>query len=142
SPLGHYVFGCQAPDAGNMEILHRYGSSEQKARWLAPLCEGKIRSCFSMAEPDTPGSNPTELACTAVADKDAYVINGRKWFTSGADGAAFAIVMAVTNPEAPPHGRASQIIVPSDTPGFELVRNIPVMGHAGSGWASHSEIVY
>ncbi len=142
SPFGHYVFGCQAPDAGNIEILHTYGSSAQKERWLAPLARGEIRSCFSMTEPDTPGSNPTQLACTAVKDGSDYVINGRKWFTSSADGAAFAIVMAVTDPEAPPHGRASQIIVPADTPGFVIERNIPVMGHAGSGWASHSEIRY
>ena len=142
SPYGHYVFGCQAPDAGNMEILHTYGTDAQKKKWLEPLSRGEIRSCFSMTEPETPGSNPTELACRADKDGDHYVITGHKWFTSSADGAAFAIVMAVTNPEAPPHGRASQIIVPTDTPGFELVRNIPVMGHAGSGWASHAEIRY
>jgi alkylation response protein AidB-like acyl-CoA dehydrogenase len=142
TPLGHYLFGCQAPDAGNMEILHSYGSDEQKERWLGPLARGEIRSCFSMTEPDTPGSNPTELACRAERQGDDYVITGHKWFTSSADGAAFAIVMAVTNPEAPPHARASQIIVPTDAPGFELVRNIPVMGHAGSGWASHAELRY
>jgi alkylation response protein AidB-like acyl-CoA dehydrogenase len=142
SPYGHYVFGCQAPDAGNLEILHTYGTDAQKKRWLEPLSRGEIRSCFSMTEPETPGSNPTELACRADKDGDHYVITGHKWFTSSADGAAFAIVMAVTNPEAPPHGRASQIIVPTDTAGFELVRNIPVMGHAGSGWASHAEIRY
>jgi alkylation response protein AidB-like acyl-CoA dehydrogenase len=142
SPLGHYVFGCQAPDAGNREILHKYGTVEQKARWLAPLAAGEIRSCFSMTEPDSPGSNPTELACRAARDGDDYVIDGRKWFTSSADGAAFAIVMAVTNPDAAPHLRASQIIVPTDTPGFRRVRNVSVMGHEGSGWASHAEIAY
>ncbi len=142
SPLGHYVFGCQAPDAGNLEILHMYGTEEQKERFLGPLSRGEIRSCFSMTEPDTAGSNPTQLACRAETHGDDYVINGHKWFTSSADGAAFAIVMAVTNPDAPRHGRASQIIVPTDTPGFEIVRNIPVFGHAGSGWASHSEIRY
>jgi alkylation response protein AidB-like acyl-CoA dehydrogenase len=142
SPIGHYVFGCQAPDAGNLEILHLYGSAAQKERYLGPLCEGRIRSCFSMTEPGTPGSNPVELACMAVKDGDDYVINGRKWFTSSADGAAFAIVMAVTNPDAAPHARASQIIVPTDTHGFQLVRNIPVMGDEGSGWASHAEIHY
>jgi alkylation response protein AidB-like acyl-CoA dehydrogenase len=142
SPIGHYVFGCQAPDAGNLEILHMYGSDEQKERYLGPLTRGEIRSCFSMTEPDTAGSNPTQLACAAVKDGDDYVINGSKWFTSSADGAAFAIVMAVTNPEAPRHGRASQIIVPTDTKGFDIVRNIPVFGHAGSGWASHAEIRY
>jgi acyl-CoA dehydrogenase len=142
SPFGHYVFGCQAPDAGNLEILHTYGTKAQKDRWLGPLSRGEIRSCFSMTEPDTAGSNPLEISCRAVDAGDHWVIDGRKWFTTAADGSAFAIVMAVTNPEAPPHGRASQIIVPTDTPGFRLVRNIPVMGHAGSGWASHAEIAY
>ena len=142
SPLGHYVFGCQAPDAGNMEILHKYGTPEQKARWLEPLAQGSIRSCFSMTEPENPGSNPTLLSCKAVRDGDHYVIDGHKWFTSSADGAAFAIVMAVTNPDAPPHARASMIIVPTDTPGFERVRNIKIMGDAGEGWASHAEIWY
>jgi acyl-CoA dehydrogenase len=142
SPLGHYVFGAQAPDAGNLEILHKYGTPEQKAKWLAPLAKGEIRSCFSMTEPENPGSNPTILSCRAVKDGSDYVIDGHKWFTTSADGAAFAIVMAVTNPEAPPHGRASMIIVPTTTPGFELVRNIPIMGDAGKGWASHGEIWY
>lgn len=142
SPYGHFVFGCQAPDAGNIEILHSYGTDEQKERFLAPLAAGKIRSCFSMTEPENPGSNPTKLSCRAQPDGDDYVINGHKWFTTGADGAAFAIVMAVTDPDTAPYARASQIIVPTDTPGFELVRNIPIMGHAGSGWASHSEIRY
>ena len=142
SPLGHYVFGCQAPDAGNIEILHMFGSDEQKKRYLRPLVEGKIRSCFSMTEVEMPGSNPVMLETTAVRDGDDYVINGQKWYTSSADGAEFAIVMAVTNPEAPPYLRASMIIVPCDTPGFNLVRNIPVMGHAGDDYFSHAEILY
>jgi acyl-CoA dehydrogenase len=142
SPLGHYVFGCQAPDAGNLEILHRYGTPAQQERWLLPLARGELRSCFSMTEPENPGSNPTMLSCSAVRDGDHYVIDGHKWFTSSADGAAFAIVMAVTDPDASPHMRASMIIVPTDTPGFELVRNIKIMGDAGAGWASHAEIRY
>ncbi len=142
SPLGHYVFGCQAPDAGNIEILALFGTDEQKRRWLAPLVAGEIRSCFSMTEPDSPGSNPTQLDCRARLDGDSYVIDGRKWFTSSADGAAFAVVMAVTSPEAPPHRRASMIIVPTDTPGFRRVRNISVMGHPGEGHPSHAEIAY
>jgi alkylation response protein AidB-like acyl-CoA dehydrogenase len=144
SPLGHFAFGCQAPDAGNLEILHKYGSPEQKERWLGPLTRGEIRSCFSMTEPDTPGSNPTQLSCAARKSDDGedYVIDGHKWFTSSADGAAFAIVMAVTNPEAPPHLRASQIIVPTSTPGFERVRNISIMGTPGRGWLSHAEVRY
>ncbi len=142
SPFGHYVFNCQAPDAGNMEILMEFGTPAQKERWLAPLVRGDIRSCFSMTEPEYPGSNPVWMATTATREGDEYVINGHKWFTSSADGAAFAIVMAVTDPQAEPHRRASQIIVPTDTPGFRIVRNIPCMGHAGDDWASHSEIRY
>ncbi|HLL25970.1 MAG TPA: acyl-CoA dehydrogenase family protein, partial [Kofleriaceae bacterium] len=142
SPLGHYVFGAQAPDAGNAEILHKYGTAEQRATWLAPLARGEIRSCFSMTEPENPGSNPTLLSCEARRDGDHYVVDGHKWFTTAADGAAFAIVMAVTNPDAPAHGRASMIIVPTDTPGFERVRNIKIMGDEGSGWGSHAELRY
>jgi acyl-CoA dehydrogenase len=142
SPLGMTVFGTQAPDAGNVEILHKYATAEQRDRFLRPLVAGEIRSCFSMTEPETAGSNPLLLETTAVVDGDDYVINGQKWFTSSADGAAFAIVMAVTDPDAPPHQRASMIIVPTDTAGFNLVRNISVMGHIGSGHASHAEVLY
>ncbi|MEJ7729044.1 MAG: acyl-CoA dehydrogenase family protein [Polyangiaceae bacterium] len=142
SPLGHYVFNCQAPDAGNMEILHQYGSAAQKERWLMPLARGEVRSCFSMTEPDRAGSNPTWLDTRAREEGGEWVIDGRKWFTSSADGAAFAIVMAVTDPDAPPHARASQIIVPTDTAGFRLVRNISVMGEPGDGYGSHAEIAY
>jgi len=142
TPLGHYVFGAQAPDAGNIEILHLYGTEEQKKVYLEPLVAGEIRSCFSMTEVEMPGSNPVMLDTTAVKDGDDYVINGQKWYTSSADGAAFAIVMAVTNPDAPPYLRASMLIVPADTPGFNRVRNISVMGHEGSDWSSHAEILY
>lgn len=143
SPLGHYVFNVQAPDAGNMELLAQFGTDEQKARWLEPLVAGTIRSCFAMTEPDRAGSNPTWLDTTARTDGDDYVIDGRKWFTTGAEGSAFTIVMAVTNPDASaPHMRASQIIVPTGTPGYRLVRNVPVMGHAGDGWLSHAEVVF
>jgi len=142
SPFGHYLFNCQAPDAGNMEVLHTHGTAEQHDRFLKPLLAGEIRSCFSMTEPHNAGSNPTQLTCTAVRDGDDYVIDGRKWFTSGTDGASFAIVMAVTDPNAEAHRRASMLIVPTDTPGFRLVRNIPIFGHAGSGYDSHAEIAY
>jgi len=142
SMLGHYVFGCQAPDAGNMEILEEFGTSAQKARFLAPLVRGDTRSCFSMTEPDRAGSNPTWMDTTAVKDGDEWVINGRKWFTTAADGADFAIVMAVTNPDAVPHQRASMILVPCDNPGFVHVRKIPIMGDEGALWASHSEVAY
>jgi len=142
SPLGHYIFGCQAPDAGNIEILHLYGTDGQKKKYLEPLVRGDIRSCFSMTEVEMPGSNPVMLEATAVRDGDSYIINGQKWYTTAADGAAFAIVMAVTNPDAPPHLRASMLIVPTDTPGFNLVRNISIMGHEGDDWHSHAEILY
>jgi len=142
SPYGHYVFGAQAPDAGNIEILLEFGTEPQRQRWLEPLLAGEERSCFSMTEPDRPGSNPVWMETTAERDGDDYVINGHKWFTTSADGASFAVVMAVTNPDALPHRRASQIIVPTDTPGFHLVRNIPCMGHEGDDWMSHAEIEY
>ncbi|MBI4747394.1 MAG: acyl-CoA dehydrogenase family protein [Acidobacteria bacterium] len=143
SMIGHYLFNCQAPDVGNMEVLMHYGTPEQKQQYLYPLAEGKIRSCFSMTEPGYPGSNPVWMGTTAEKDGEDYVINGRKWFTSSADGAAFAIVMAVTNPEAEsPHRRASQILVPIDTPGFNLVRNVSIMGEPGGAWLSHAEISY
>ncbi len=142
SPLGHYVFGCQAPDAGNMEILHKFGTAAQQERWLGPLAAGQIRSCFSMTEPGRAGSNPTWMDTTAVREGDEWVINGRKWFTSGGHLADFAIVMAVTNPDTAPHKRASQIIVPTNTPGFKHVRRLSIMGDLGYGWQSHSEIAY
>jgi alkylation response protein AidB-like acyl-CoA dehydrogenase len=143
SPLGPYVFNCQAPDVGNMEILMHYGTPEQQARYLEPLVRGAIRSCFAMTEPENPGSNPTLMDATAAKEGDDYVINGHKWFTTAADGAAFAIVMAITDPENPNrHQRASQIIVPTDTPGYRLVRNIKVMGEAGSDHASHGEVLF
>lgn len=143
SPFGHFTFNCQAPDAGNMELLLGHATPEQQAAFLAPLLKGDTRSCFSMTEPGSAGSNPVKMSTTAEREGDEYVINGHKWFTSSADGAAFAIVMAVTHPEeSNPYRRASMIIVPTNTPGFELLRNIPVMGHAGEGWHSHSEIRY
>ena len=142
SPFGHFVFNTQAPDIGNTELMHKYAPTHLKEQYLKPLMDGDIRSCFSMTEPEFAGSNPTRMGTTAVKDGDDYVINGHKWFTSSADGAAFAVVMAVTNPEAAPHKRASQIIVPMDTPGVKLVRNIPIMGHAGDSWASHAEMLY
>lgn len=142
TPLGHYVFNCQAPDAGNMEILIEHGTEEQKEQFLMPLLAGDIHSCFSMTEPQHPGSNPTWMSTTAVKEGDSYIIDGHKWFTSAADRANFAIVMAVTNPEASKHLRASQIIVPTETPGFKIVRNISVMGETGDGVASHAEVLY
>jgi alkylation response protein AidB-like acyl-CoA dehydrogenase len=136
------IFNCQAPDAGNGEILHLYGTDEQKERFLKPLVEGTARSFFSMTEPEVPGSDPTTLRTRAVRDGDDWVIDGHKWFSSSADGAAFGIVMAVTDPDAPPHQRASQILVPAETPGVEVVRPIVVMGHPGRGWSTHCEVRY
>ena len=143
TPGGHYVFGCQAPDMGNMELLIHAGTEAQRAQYLLPLTRGEIRSCFSMTEPEHAGSNPTWMSTAARRDGDEYVINGHKWFTTAADGAAFAIVMAVTNPDAESrHQRASQIIVPLDTPGFHIERNISVMGEAHGGRNSHAEVWY
>jgi acyl-CoA dehydrogenase len=140
SAVAPMVFNCAAPDTGNAEILAQHATDEQKERWLRPLLEGQIRSCFSMTEPGTSGSDPTQLATRAELDGDEWVIDGHKWFTSGYNGASVAIVMAVTDPAAPPHRRASQILVPLDTPGFTGVRPVPVMGHAeGPG---HWEVTY
>ena len=142
TPFGHYVFNCQAPDIGNMELLHRHATPFQREQFLTPLEGGQIRSCFSMTEPGRAGSNPLLMDTIAVQDGDEWVINGRKWFTTAAGGADFAVVMAITDPTAPPHERASLIIVPTKTPGFRLLRNIPVMGEAGEGYHSHGEIEY
>lgn len=140
---GHYLFNCQAPDAGNMEILIEHGTHEQQDKYLKPLLEGSIRSCFAMTEPDNPGSNPTLMSTEAVADGDYFIINGHKWFTSAADGSSFAIAMVVTDPKNDnPYNRASQLIVPTDTTGYQFIRNIPVMGEEGNGYASHSEIKF
>ena len=143
SPLGHYCFNVQAPDVGNMEILMQHGTAEQQERFLHPLVRGEIRSCFTMTEPEFAGSNPVWLGTTARRHGDEWVLRGHKWFASSADGAAFAICMALTAPESgDPYRRASMIIVPTDTPGFELIGNLSVMGERGGGWASHGEVSY
>jgi len=143
SPLGHYLFNCQAPDVGNMEILMEHGTPEQQERFLQPLVRGDIRSCFTMTEPEFAGSNPVWMGTTAIRDGDEWVLRGHKWFATGADGAAFAICMAVTDPDAgDPYRRASMIIVPTDTPGFELIGNLSIMGERGGDWASHGEVAY
>jgi acyl-CoA dehydrogenase len=143
SPIGHYVFNCQAPDIGNMELMHQYASKDLKDKFLKPLQEGKIRSCFAMTEPQHAGSNPVHLSTLAIRDGEDYIINGHKWFTSSADGAAFTIVMAVTDPQNPnPYQRASMILVPLDNPGYSLVRNIPIMGDVGEDYLSHGEVKF
>jgi acyl-CoA dehydrogenase len=137
--IAQLLFGCQAPDAGNGEILHLFGTDEQKQRFLEPLVSGATRSFFGMTEPEVAGSDPTLLRGRAVRDGDEWVIDAHKWFSSGADGAGFGVVMVVTDPDADPHGRASMILVPTDAPGYELVRRVSVMGHEGRGWGTHCE---
>jgi acyl-CoA dehydrogenase len=133
-------FNCAAPDTGNSEILIDHGTQEQKDEFLAPLLEGEARSCFSMTEPEVAGSDPTTLQTRAELQDGEWVINGHKWFTSGAVGAKFAIAMVVTDPDAAPYARASMIIVPIDNPGFNLIRPVPVMGHDGG--PGHCEVRY
>ncbi len=141
SPIGHYIFNCQAPDIGNMELLHGHASTELKNKFLLPLIDGSIRSCFAMTEPSMAGSNPVQLTTTAIREGNNYVINGHKWFTTGADGASFTIVMAITDPKNENHYlRASMILVPIPSHGFELVRNVPIMGEAGEDYMSHGEV--
>jgi acyl-CoA dehydrogenase len=122
------VFGCQAPDSGNAEILAHYGTPELKDRYLQPLLANDIVSCYSMTEPHG-GSDPTAFVTRAELHGDEWVVNGEKWFSSHARFASFYITMAVTDPDAPPHGRASMFVVPADTPGVTIVRNINVWGH-------------
>jgi acyl-CoA dehydrogenase len=143
SPWAPTVFGNQAPDSGNSEVLAHFGTPEQKERWLLPLLDGKLRSAFSMTEPDHAGSDPVEMSTTAVLEGDEWFINGHKWFTSNGMIADFLIVMAVTDPTASPYERASMFLVPTDTPGVRRLRNIPTMAgeHERFGYG-HSEIVY
>jgi len=138
---GQYVFNCQAPDAGNGEILHHFGTAEQKERFLRPLVEGTTRSFFSMTEPDVGSSDPTQLRMRAVREGDEWVLNGVKWFSSGAEDAGFGVVMALTDPDAPPHRRYSQLLMPADTPGLTITP-VAVLGHRGRGWTTHCEVAY
>jgi len=141
SVWGQLVFNCQAPDAGNGEILHLFGTDDQKGRFLAPLVAGETRSFFSMTEPEVSGADPTGLRTTARLEGEQWVIDGNKWFSSGAEDAGFGIVMAVTEPDAEPHRRMSQILVPADSPGISI-EPVPVMGHRGRGWTTHCEVTY
>jgi acyl-CoA dehydrogenase len=141
SPAAPYVFNCQAPDVGNIELMLAHGSAAQRERWLAPLLRGERRSCFAMTEPENAGANPVQMDALARLEGDTWVLNAHKWFTTAADGAAFAVVMTVTDPDAPSvYARASMLLVPMDTPGVTLVRNIRVMGDPGEDWASHAEL--
>lgn len=144
SMLAPNAFGCQAPDSGNSEILALAGTPEQKERWLEPLLAGDIKSAFSMTEPDA-GADPTLLKTSAVRDGDHYVINGHKWFSSNGSIADVLIVMAVTDPDARPHQRASMFIVPADTPGVNILRDVATMEHPEGGYGKlggHAEIKY
>ncbi|MCC7076336.1 MAG: acyl-CoA dehydrogenase family protein [Acidimicrobiia bacterium] len=135
--LGSYVINCQAPDEGNMHTLLHFATAEQKEMYLRPLCEGSTRSCFAMTEPEVAGSDPTLLRTRAVEEGDEWVINGHKWFISGARGASFAIVIAKTDPDAePPQARNSAFIVETSNPGWHVVRDIESM----AGSHNHCEI--
>jgi len=140
SPLAPEACNCSAPDTGNMEILALHGTPEQQERWLGPLLEGEIRSCFAMTEPEVASSDATNVACRIMADGDEWVIDGHKWWTTGGGNhrCKVAIVMGVTNPDAPPHHRHSMVLVPMDTPGVEIVRTLPVFGYLDR--ESHAEI--
>jgi len=148
--LAPEMFGCQGPDSGNMELLAVGATPEQKTRWLDPLIRGEVRSTFSMTEPFTASSNPTEMTTTAVRDGDAWVINGHKWFASNASISDFTLLFAITDPNAPPHQRASMFVVEKDTPGMTVVRDVGTMshphasepGHLYDRIGGHSEVVY
>jgi acyl-CoA dehydrogenase len=142
SAMAAQVFNCSAPDTGNMEILAEFATPEQQEQWLKPLLNGDMRSCFSMTEPHTASSDPTNLQTRAVRDGDEYVITGRKWFTSNAmhPNCGIAIAMVVTDPEAPRHKRATMMLVPTDTAGFNVLRSLPVFDHHGEG--GHAEVLY
>ena len=149
SPYAPVVFGNNAPDSGNAELLaigiEATGRHEQRERWLQPLLDGKMRSAFSMTEPHTAGSDPTLLSTQAVRDGDEYIINGHKWFTSNGSVADFLIVIAVTNPDVHPYQGSSMIIVPVDTPGVDMIRDVATMedpiSHFGK-FGNHAEITY
>ena len=137
------VFNCSAPDTGNMEILAEFGTDEQKKEWLDPLLEGKIRSCFAMTEPDVASSDATNISSSIVSDGDNYVINGRKWWTSNAINprAEICIFMGITNPDNPPHQRQSQVLVPMNTEGVEVIRPMHVFGY-DDGYTGHPEVKF
>ncbi|MCZ6664415.1 MAG: acyl-CoA dehydrogenase family protein, partial [Gammaproteobacteria bacterium] len=139
TPMGHYTFGCNAPDAGNIETVQLFGTAEQKAAWL-PRMVGGERTCFIMTERNNSGANPLFLETTAVRDGDEWVINGSKWFITGAEGAMMGLAMVTTDADAAPHDRQSIIIVPSETPGYVIEKSTPIMGHPGTSIMGHCEV--
>ncbi|HEU5328743.1 MAG TPA: acyl-CoA dehydrogenase family protein [Thermomicrobiales bacterium] len=143
SPIAPEVFNCAAPDTGNMEVLVRYGTTEQQNRWLVPLLNGEIRSCFAMTEPEVASSDATNIATRIERDGDDYVINGHKWWTSGAGDprCRIAIVMGRSNPAAPRHEQQSMILAPLDTPGVRIVRTLPVFGFDEAPHG-HAEVIF
>ncbi len=140
--LAPEAVNSSAPDTGNMEVIYHFGTEEQKERWLLPLLDGEIRSCFSMSEPAVASSDPRNLATTVTRDGDHYIVNGTKWWSTGGNSSdcKIAIVMGITSTEASPKDRYSMILVPSDAPGVEIVRNVPVFGYHDRG--GHAEIRY
>jgi acyl-CoA dehydrogenase len=140
--LAPAVMNCAAPDTGNMEVLHMFGTAEQKRRWLEPLMEGEIRSAFAMTEPDVASSDATNVAMSIVRDGDEYVLNGRKWWITGAmnPNCRIFIVMGKTDPAAARHRQQSMVLVPRDTPGLEVVRGMHVLGYDDHEHGGHAEL--
>jgi acyl-CoA dehydrogenase len=142
SIIGPEVFNCSAPDTGNMELLALYGTPEQRERWLGPLLDARIRSCFAMTEPEVASSDPRNLRTRITRDGDSYVVDGRKWYTSGIldPDCALIILMGVSDPDAPAYRRQSMLLIPRDTPGVTVLRDLPVFGYTDR--LGHGEVEF